>query len=63
MNPAQWFYLQELKRKTSRLETDLERVDRLLQRPKLDRQTHNRLKLERDCIAIRLTKVRRGLLY
>lgn len=63
MNAAQMFYLQELKRKTSVLETDIERVDRLLARPKNDRQTHHRLKLERDTLAIRLTKLKRGLLY
>ena len=57
MTPAQqWWYMRELKRKTSFLESDMERVDRLLQRPDIQRDTRNRLKLERDHIAIRLAK-------
>lgn len=60
---AQVFYLQRLNRKRQTLENDIERLDRLMARPGIDRDTHNRLKLERDYVAIRLGKVKRGLLY
>lgn len=63
MDPATWWYLDQLKRKQASLEMDYDRVERLLQRPGIDRQTYNRLKMELDSISIRLAKVKRGLLY
>ena len=64
-NAEMWFYTRELRRKQTQLEVDRDRVQRLLARPDPpnNRQTRQRLKLELDCIEIRLTKVRRGLLY
>ena len=64
MTPEQmWWYMDQLKRKRAHLETDHERVERLLQRPNIDRQERNRLKMELDHISIQLAKVKRGLLY
>lgn len=63
MTPETWWYLDQLKRKRAHLESDINRLERLLQRPKLDRQTQHRLKLELDCVKIRLAKVKRGQLY
>lgn len=63
MTPETWWYLDQLKRKQAHLEMDIERLEGLLKRPNLDRQTKNRLKLELDCVEIRLAKVKRGLLY
>lgn len=63
MNAATWWYLDQLKRKQAILETDCERVERLLERPHLDRQTHNRLKRELEDIEIQLAKAKRGMLF
>jgi hypothetical protein len=58
-----WWYQRELAHKTAHHEADRDRLQELLARPKIDRQTRNRLKLELDCVEIRLTKLKRGLLY
>lgn len=63
MTPQTWWYMQQLKRKQAALESDRDRVEALLKRPSIDRNARNRLKLELDCINIRLTKIRRGILY
>ena len=63
MDAGTWWYLEELKRKTSSTESDISRLDQLLARPGLDDRTRNRLKRERECEEIRLSKLKRGLLY
>jgi hypothetical protein len=63
MTPGQqWFYMQELKRKTAFYESDQRRVEALLQRAQDDR-TRLRLKRELQDIENHLNKLKRGLLY
>ena len=62
MNTAQWWYLEELKRKTRSVESDRELVQRRLERAQ-DEPSKQRLKRELDDLGHRLNKLKRGLLF
>jgi hypothetical protein len=62
MTPAQFFYHQQLKRKTLQLEADRMRVARLVEHAR-DEPARRRLQRELDGIDMRLRKLRRGVLY
>lgn len=61
-NAAQWWYMQEVRRKTRMAESDQERVRRLLERAP-DEPSKLRLQRELEFIDIRLAKLKRGLLF
>ena len=62
MNDAQWWYMEQLKRKTRSVESDLELVQRRLERAQ-DEPSKLRLKRELEYLDCRLNKLKRGLLY
>jgi hypothetical protein len=62
MTPAQFFYQQQLKRKTLQLESDRMRVARLVERA-ANAPDKRRFERELTDLDIRLGKVKRGLLY
>jgi hypothetical protein len=61
-NAQMWWYVDELKRKQLRLESDQDRVKHSLNRAQ-DEPTKRRLTRELEDIEIHLAKVQRGLLY
>lgn len=63
MTNAQWWYLEELKRKTRSAEVDRDQVRARLERANLDEPSRLRLKRELEFIDIRLNKLKRGLLF
>lgn len=63
MTNAQWWYLEELKRKTRSAEADRDQVRARLERSNLDEPSKLRLKRELEFLDIRLNKLKRGLLF
>ena len=61
-NQSQWWYMEQLRRKTRSVESDRELIRRRLERTQ-DEPSKLRLKRELEYLDHRLHKLKRGLLY